>query len=115
MQETAEAKPNSATGSASEAAIIHCSSLSELRCSVCTAAPTLRRSLLQTFRRNKVGEAELPGSPDGAQRNPGLSRNQVALSRIALRSLPATRLLYRTSSIPIDQLIIDSSAAIFGQ
>src|SRR2546430_12599391 len=39
-QETMEAKSNSASGRASEAAIIHCNSLSELRCAVCTGAPS---------------------------------------------------------------------------
>jgi len=38
-QETVDARANSASGRASEAAIIHCSSLSELRCSIRTGAP----------------------------------------------------------------------------
>src|ERR1700737_1781121 len=54
IQETSEAKANSAIGRASEAAIIHCSSLSELRCSVCTVAPHLPQTLLQTLGADKM-------------------------------------------------------------
>ena len=53
-QDTVEANTNKASGRASEAAIIHCSSLSELRCAVCTGAPTMGRSLLQTFEGHKA-------------------------------------------------------------
>src|SRR6202158_4481266 len=62
IQETSEAKANSAIGRASEAAILHCSSLSELRCSVCTVAPPLPPHLTSNFGGGQnVAEMELAG------------------------------------------------------
>src|SRR6266404_5935891 len=56
IQDTVAANAKSATGRANDAATIHCSSLSELRCSVCTVAPTLPQSLRQFFVCHKVGD-----------------------------------------------------------
>ncbi len=44
----------SVSGRASEAAIIHRSNLSELRCAACTGAPNSERSLRQTAFENKA-------------------------------------------------------------
>src|SRR5882757_9391642 len=78
-QETLEAKMKSASGRATEAAIIHCSSLSELRCAVCKVAPSRKRSLLQSFARNKVDghDGTSPSKPKPSWPCPGHPRLAV--------------------------------------
>src|SRR3954447_25068182 len=70
----------SASGRATEAAIIHCSSLSELRCAVCTGAPGRKGAyfkLLRGTKRRRVPAATRERGDDRS--NPPLDHLQLEL------------------------------------
>src|SRR3954447_19875020 len=69
----------SASGRATEAAIIHCSSLSELRCAVCTGAPGRKGAYFKLLRGTKrpVGVLAAPREREDDRSNSPLDHLQL--------------------------------------